>query len=91
MIIYYDKPIEAIVFKMERKDWDDETQHKRGHKFIEEIQKVVPEDYWLTEQGVTEKEVIWYIDDMYLTEFKDLYKKLFPLEYLFKTIKIYYE
>ena len=90
MVIYYDKPISAIIFKMERKDWDDETQHKRGHKFIKEIQKIVPEDYWYTE-SFGEREIIWYVDDKYLNEFIELYKKLFPLEYLFKKIKIYYE
>ena len=90
MIIYYDKSIEAILFKMERKDWDDETQHKRGSKFIQEIQKIIPYDYWMAE-GYGEKEVLWYVDDKYLNEFIGLYKKLFPLEYLFKKIKIYYE
>lgn len=89
MLIYYDKPISAIVFKMERTDWRDD-QHKRGYKFIEEIQKVIPEDYWLTE-SYGEREVLWYIDDEYIDEFVELYKKLFPLEYLFKKIKYYYE
>lgn len=73
---------------MERTDWTDESQHKRGLKFIEEIQKIVPDDYRMTESGIG-REVLWRIDDTYLDEVIELYKKLFPFEFLFKKIKLY--
>jgi len=86
MLIYYDKPIEAICFKFEPEDWS--TQ--RGIKFIEEIKKVVPEDYRYAEV-FTGKELLWRIDDIYIPEFVSIYKKIYPFEWIFKTIKIYNE
>ena len=87
MLVYYDKGISALVFKMEPTDWHD-GKHERGIKCIKEIQQVVPEDYWLTE-SYGKREVIWYIDSAYIDEFCSLFKKLFPFEYLFKKIRIY--
>lgn len=87
MLVYYDKGISALVFKMEPKDWH-EGNHERGIKFIKEIQQVVPEDYWLTESH-GKREVIWYIDADYIEQFVTLFKKWYPWEYLFCRIKVY--
>lgn len=89
MLIWYSKPIEAICFKMERTDWHDD-QHKRGAKFIEEIQKIVPDDYRMTESDpINKREVIWFVDSNYLKEFTEIYKRIYPFEYIFKKIKVY--
>lgn len=86
MVIYYDTPIEAICFKFDPEDWA--TQ--RGVKFIEEIKKVVPEDYRYTEV-YSGRELLWRIDDKYKVEFVNIYKRIYPFDWFFKTIKIYYD